>query len=84
MYYRVDNVTGEPVNVEAYRSGSGYVVVREWVAVTIERTAFHAVSLTDTSSEWPVGTGYDSACGWCWLNAPHTADAHSVATRPGA
>lgn len=79
-YYRVD-ASGEPVNVNAYRLGQGgHVVVREWLGAEIERTAFHAVSLTDTSSEWPTWNRYDGACGWCYLGAPHTADAHTVET----
>lgn len=39
----------------------------------------HAARIGDTSpthSTYP--TGYDSACGWCWLGAGHTVDAHTA------
>lgn len=84
MPYRFDPATGEPVNANAYRSERGFIVVREWLHddgyPSTCRDSFHAASLTDTSSPWDCsgsGTGYDPACGWCWLGASHTADAHT-------
>jgi hypothetical protein len=35
----------------------------------------HAASMTDVSGPAP---GYHERCGWCYLNAPHTADAHAA------
>lgn len=38
----------------------------------------HLASADDTSAAhrtYPIG--YDSDCAWCWLNAPHTDDAHA-------
>lgn len=27
--------------------------------------------------------GYDPDCGWCWLGAPHSVEAHDTRTREG-
>lgn len=35
----------------------------------------HAASMTDVSGPAP---GYHERCGWCYLGAPHTADAHAA------
>ena len=84
MTYQTDPRTGEPVNISSRRTDYGYVVVRRWEPDTAAQSQsdeyFHAVSLTDTSSPWPTSTHYDPDCGWCWLGAPHTADAHSAKT----
>ena len=37
----------------------------------------HAVDAADTSPRhYTYPTGYDPACGWCWLGAPHTEREH--------
>lgn len=58
---------------------------RGWVRRTDEWTtggyplSVHLAGCDDTSPvhrTYP--TGYDSRCGWCWLNAPHSGDAHAM------
>ncbi|WP_280454800.1 hypothetical protein [Nocardia brasiliensis] len=38
----------------------------------------HTAGRTDISDQHSSGSGYDSKCGWCYLNAPHTHDAHTT------
>lgn len=43
--------------------GTGY-----WLAGPCDTSGYHAT--------YP--TGYDPKCGWCWLGAPHSNDAHAA------
>ena len=43
-----------------------------------ERGDLHAAAWGDASAYHFINGGYDSRCGWCWLNAPHTEDAHTA------
>ncbi|WP_069164574.1 hypothetical protein [Nocardia altamirensis] len=36
----------------------------------------HTAGRTDISDEHSSFRAYDSKCGWCYLNAPHTENAH--------
>jgi hypothetical protein len=46
---------------------------------TIEH--LHAAHGNDLSDPWLLSqnnhTGYDARCGWCYLGAPHTINAHN-------
>ena len=34
--------------------------------------------LADRHDQSPAHRGYESECGWCWLGASHTVDAHNA------
>lgn len=73
--YVPPTVTAE--RVERVESGH-HVRRRRWSDGGLDHV--HLSGPTDTSpvhSTYP--TGYRSGCGWCWLGAPHTADAHHLA-----
>lgn len=40
------------------------------------------VHVTGTDDTSPAHVGYDADCGWCWLGAPHSADAHTAEVAP--
>lgn len=58
--------------------GGGWV--RETFGDYGERVAslFVAGPDDDTPSHLTYPTGYDGACGWCWLNANHSDAAHAA------
>lgn len=65
--------------IECYRlpRDPGVMQVRTWLEDGSTHT-FHAASMDDRSdvkATYP--RGYDSRCGWCYLNADHTVDAHT-------
>ena len=41
----------------------------------------HLAGPDDTSEIYPGHTGYDPACGLCWLGATHTYAAHDQRTK---
>ena len=49
---------------------------RSWVR-SEAGSSIHVTGPTDTSPyHFQYPSGYDSRCGWCYLNAPHSEAAH--------
>jgi hypothetical protein len=44
----------------------------------------HDTSTAHNSLSYGPGASYDPDCSWCWLNAPHTVDAHNESLRQAA
>lgn len=64
------------VNATVRRCGRGYVrQITGDVTSGGHQLAYHLANRDDTSDPHH---GYDPDCGWCWLGAPHTVDAHNA------
>jgi len=69
-FYRMD--LGGWGRRETYKGDDG--------EVSYEMThALNGEDMTPPKKTYP--TGYDSRCGWCYLNAPHTEAAHDDSVR---
>lgn len=70
------------VEVLRYESGEGAGYIRRERYIPDDgRPAVleysHAASRSDVSPRHRIYPDYDHRCGWCWLNATHTQDAHA-------